>query len=62
MIAYLKELEILGAVIDGEIQVDIVFIILLESFKVFCLSYSESRGFCILGRISERTTGNTGDH
>ena len=46
MITYLKELEILGAVVDGETQVDIVLITLLEPYKVFRLSYSKSRGFC----------------
>ena len=35
---------------------------LFESFKFFCLSYSESREFCILGRIPERTAGSIGDH
>ena len=48
MIAHLKELEILGVVINGETQVDIVLITLLESFNIFCLSYSKSRGFCSL--------------
>ena len=48
MIAHLKELEILGVVIDGETQVDIVLITFLESFKFFRLSYSKSRGFCSL--------------
>ena len=62
MVAHLKELEILRAVIDGENWNDMVLITLLEFLKVFRLSYSESRGFCILGRIPERTAGNTGDH
>ena len=48
MIVHLKELEILGVVIDGKTQVDIVLITLLESFKIFCLNYSNSRGFCSL--------------
>ena len=39
-----------------------MLITLLEFFKDFRLSYSESRGFCILGRIPERTTSNIGDH
>ena len=51
MIAHLKELEVLGAVIDGETQVDIVLITLLESFKIFCLSYYKSRGFCSLAEF-----------
>ena len=51
MIAHLKELEILRAVIDGEIQVDMVLIMLLESFKDFCRSYSKSKGFCYLAEF-----------
>ena len=60
MIAHLKELKILRAVIDGETWIDIVLITLLELFKVFYLSYSESRGFCILGRIPERLQATQG--
>ena len=44
MIGHLNELEILGAKIDGKIQVDIVLMSLLESFKNFCLNYSMSKG------------------
>ena len=44
MISYLNELEILGAEIDGESQVDIVLIFLPESYKNFCLNYSMSKG------------------
>ena len=44
MIAHLNELEILGAEIDGESQVDIVLMSLPESFKNFCLNYSMSKG------------------
>ena len=62
MIAHLKELKIQRAVIDGETWIDIVLITLLEFLKVFRLSYSESRGFCIFGRIPELTAGNIGDH
>ena len=40
MIAHLNELEILGAEIDGESQVDIVLMSLPESFKNFRLNYS----------------------
>ena len=43
MIGHLNELEILGAKIDGESQVDIVFMSLPESFKNFCLNYSMSK-------------------
>ena len=39
MIAHLNELEILGAEIDGETQVDIVLMSLPESFKTFRLNY-----------------------
>ena len=39
MIAHLNELEILGAEIDGETQVDIVLILLPESFNNFCHTY-----------------------
>ena len=48
MIAHLKKLEILGAVIDGKIQVDIVLITLPGSIKFFSFNYSKSRGFCFL--------------
>ena len=44
MIAHLNELEILGAEIDGESQVDIVLMSLPESFKNFRLNYSISKG------------------
>ena len=43
MIAHLNELEILGAEIDGEIQVDIVLMSLPESFKNFRINYSMSK-------------------
>ena len=39
MIAHLNELEILGAEIDDESQVNIVLMSLLESFNNFCLTY-----------------------
>ena len=44
MIAHLNELEILGAEIDGESQVDIVLMSLPESYNNFCLNYSMSKG------------------
>ena len=44
MMSHLNELEILGAEIDGESQVDIVLMSLLESFKNFYLNYSISKG------------------
>ena len=40
MISLLNELEILGAEIDAEMQVDIVLQSLLESFKQFYLNYN----------------------
>ena len=43
MIAHLNELEILGAKIDGETQVDIVLMSLPESFKTFRLNYIMSK-------------------
>ena len=42
MISHLNELEILGAEIDGESQVDIVLMSLPESYKNFRLNYSMS--------------------
>ena len=44
MVTHLNELEILGAEIDSESQVDIVIMSLPESFKNFCLNYSMSKG------------------
>ena len=44
MISHLNELEILGAEIDGESQVDIVLMSLPESYKNFRLNYSMSKG------------------
>ena len=43
MISHLNELEILGADIDGESQVDIVLMSLPESYKNFRLNYSMSK-------------------
>ena len=43
MIVYLNELEILGAKIVGETQIDIVLMSLPESFKNFCFNYSMSK-------------------
>ena len=43
MISHLNELEILGAEIDGESQVDIVLMSLPESYKNFRLNYSMSK-------------------
>ena len=51
MIAHLNELEILGAEIDDESQVDIVLMSLVESFKNFCLNYSMSKGSYSLAEL-----------
>ena len=54
MIAYLNELEILGAEIDGESQVDIVLMSLPESFKNLCLNYPMSKGsYSLAGLLKE---------
>ena len=44
MITHLNELEILGAEIDDESQVDIMLMSPPESFKKFHLNYSMSKG------------------
>ena len=51
MIAHLNELEILGAEIDGESQVDIMLMSLPESFKNFRLNYSMSKGSYSLAEL-----------
>ena len=51
MIAHLNELEVLGAKIDGESQVDIVLMSLPESFKNFRLNYSMSKGSYSLAEL-----------
>ena len=51
MIAYLNKLEILGAEIDDESQVDIVIMSLPESFKNFRLNYSMSKGSYSLAEL-----------
>ena len=43
MIAHLNELQILGAEIDDESQVDIMLMSLPESYKNFHLNYSMSK-------------------
>ena len=48
---HLNELEILGAEIDGESQVDIVLMSLSESYKNFCLNYSRSKGSYSLAEL-----------
>ena len=51
MIAHLNELEILGAEIDGESQVDIMLMSLPESFKNFRLNYSMSKEIYSLAEL-----------
>ena len=51
MIAHLNELEILGAEIDGESEVDIVLMCLPESYKNFRLNYSMSKGSYSLAEL-----------
>ena len=54
MIGHMNELEIIGAEIDGESQVDIVLMSLPESFKNFCLNYSMSKGsYSLAGLLKE---------
>ena len=43
MMSLLNELEILGAEIDGETQVDIILQSLPDSFKQFCLNYNMNK-------------------
>ena len=43
MISNLNTLEVLGADIDGESQVDMILQSLLESFKEFRLSYNMNK-------------------
>ena len=43
MITHLNELEFLGAKIDGKTLVNIVLMLLPESFKNFCFNYSMSK-------------------
>ena len=51
MISHLNELEILGAEIDGETQVDIVLMSLPESFNNFCLTYNMSKSHYSLEKL-----------
>ena len=45
MISHLNELEILGAEVDGETQIDIVLMSLPESFNNFRLTYNMSKSY-----------------
>ena len=60
MITHLNELEILGADIDGESQVDIVLMSLPESFKAFRLNYSTSTGSYSLTEVLKELRATEG--
>ena len=47
----MHKLEILGAEIDDESQIDIVLMSLPESYKNFCLNYSMSKGSYSLAEL-----------
>ena len=51
MIAHLNELEILGAEIDGETQVDILLMSLSEYFNNFRLTYNMSKSHYSLAEL-----------
>jgi len=51
VIAHLNELEILGAEIDGETQIDIVLMSLPESFNSFRLTYNMSKSHYSLAEL-----------
>ena len=51
VISHLNELEILGAEIDGETQVDIVLMSLPESFNSFRLTYNMSKSHYSLAEL-----------
>ena len=51
MISHLNELEVLGAEVDGETQIDIVLMSLPESFNNFRLSYNMSKSHYSLAEL-----------
>ena len=51
MISHLNKLEVLGAEVDGETQIDIVLMSLLESFNNFCFSYNMSKSHYSLAEL-----------
>ena len=51
MISHLNKLEILGAEIDGETQVDIVLMLLPESLNNFHLTYNMSKSHYSLAKL-----------
>ena len=57
MIGYLNELEILGAEIDGETQIDILLQSLPNSFNQFRLNYTMNKLNFTFGGIIKGTSG-----
>ena len=51
MISNLNTLEVLGANIDGESQVDMILQSLLESFKEFRLNYNMNKNIYSLSKL-----------
>ena len=51
MISHLNKLEVLGAEIDGETQIDIVLMSLLGSFSNFLLTYNMSKSSYSLAEL-----------
>ena len=51
IISYLNELEVLGAEVDGETQIDIVLMSLPESFSNFCQTYNMSKSLYSLAEL-----------
>ena len=51
MISHLNELEVLGAEVDGETQIDIVLMSLPESFNNFRLTYNMSKSHYSLAEL-----------
>ena len=51
MISHLNELEVLGAEVDGETQVDLVLMSLPESFSNFRLTYNMSKSHYSLAEL-----------
>ncbi|KAL8114038.1 hypothetical protein AgCh_021072 [Apium graveolens] len=43
MVSHLNEIEILGAELDGETQIDIILMSLSKSFEQFCLNYNMNK-------------------
>ena len=43
MMGHLNELQVLGAEIDGETQIDIILQSLTDSFENFCLNYNMNK-------------------